>query len=161
MDQTLFPKPAFVRFPILSNKLYILFYRYDYNDVLLNANFRSALHKTDLLNSAHCAHPWPRWIQKTSLMRCQHWFRQWLAARQRSLHYFSQCWTSSMSLHGLIILQCGLVMPYSENISTLAQAIACCLTAPIHCLNQYWLIIVISDFNNSSSNNLCHTVIYK
>ena len=99
--------------------------------------------------------------KKTSLMRCQHWFRQWLAARQRSLHYFSQCWTSSMSLHGLIILQCGLVTPYSENISTLAQAIACCLTAPIHCLNQYWLIIVISDFNNSSSNNLCHTVIYK
>ena len=32
-------------------------FAYGYNDVLLNANFRSALPITDLLNSARCAHP--------------------------------------------------------------------------------------------------------
>ena len=29
--------------------------------------------------------------------------------------------------------------------STLAQAMACCLMAPSHCLNQYWLMMVIWD----------------
>ena len=72
---------------------------------------------------------------KKTLMRSQHWFRQWLGARQRAIHYFSQGWTSSMWLQGVIILQCGLVTPYSEILSTLAQVIACCLTAPIHYLN--------------------------
>ena len=70
---------------------------------------------------------------------------------QRAVHYFSQCWNSFMSLHGVIILQFGLVMPYSQILSTLAQVIAFCLTAPIHYLNKYWLIIVISNFKNSSS----------
>ena len=100
--------------------------------------------------------------QKT-LMRSQHWFRWWLGARQGAIHYFSQCWTSSMSLHGIIILQCGLVTPYSEIEfcrHCLAQVIACCLTTPIHYLNQCWHITVISNFNNNSSHNWCHTVIY-
>ena len=149
--------------------------------------------------------------QKT-LMRSQHWFRWWLGARQGDIHYLSKRWTSSMSLHGIIILQCGLVTPYREIEFCrhwLAQVIVCCLTTPIHSLNWCWLIclffclflfvsllshfwlihlfylhllyqpyvglcqatrvqshqrqskIVISNFNNSSSHNWCHTVIYR
>ena len=37
---------------------------------------------------------------------------------------------------------CGLVMPYGDRFgSTLAQVMACCLTAPSHYLKQCWLII--------------------
>ena len=121
MDQTLFRKPAFVHFFIFSNKLWILFYRYDYNDVLLNANFRSALPQTDLLNRARCAHSWPRWMQnniineESTLVQAMAWHRQ------RAIRYFSQSWTIYMSLHGVIVLQCGLVTPYSEILSTLAD----------------------------------------
>ena len=38
------------------------------------------------------------------------------------------------------ITHCGLVMPHRFG-STYAQVMACCLTAPRHYLNQYWLII--------------------
>ena len=51
------PQACFRAISIFSNILSILIYRYDYNVVLLNATFRSALPKTDLLNSARCAHP--------------------------------------------------------------------------------------------------------
>ena len=81
--------------------------------------------------------------------------------KEPAIHYFSQRLNSSMSLHGVIILQFCLVTPCSEILSTLAQVIAFCLTAPIHYLNQYWLIKVISNFNHSSSNNWCHTTTVK
>ena len=38
---------------------------------------------------------------------------------------------------------CGLVTPYGDRSGpTLAQVMACCLTAPSHYLNQCWLIII-------------------
>ena len=39
------------------------------------------------------------------------------------------------------LTHCGLVMPYGHNITwpTLAEVMACCLTAPSHYLNQCWL----------------------
>ena len=117
---------------------------------ILDLRYRKQIYWTVHAVLTHDLGEW----KKTSLMRR-------LGARQRAIHYLSQGWTSSMSLHGVIISQCGLLKPYSEILSTLAQVIACCLTAPIHYLNQYWLFIVISNFNNSSSNNLCHTVIYR
>ena len=40
------------------------------------------------------------------------------------------------------LTHCVLVMPYGDTArSTLAQVMACCLTAPSHCLNQCWLDI--------------------
>ena len=38
---------------------------------------------------------------------------------------------------------CGLVMPYCDmrSGSTLAQVMACCLAAPSHYLNQWWLLM--------------------
>ena len=45
-------------------------------------------------------------------------------------------WRQAMYIH------CGLVTPYGDRSgSTLAQVMACCLTAPSHYLNQCWLII--------------------
>ena len=41
--------------------------------------------------------------------------------------------------------------------STLAQVMACCLTAPSHYLNQYWLIISKIQWHPSESNFTRHT----
>ena len=38
--------------------------------------------------------------------------------------------------------------------STLAQVMACCLTAPNHCLNQYWLIISKVQWHSSECNEI-------
>ena len=49
-----------------------------------------------------------------------------------------------MHLSLLPLTHWALVMPYYviySPWSTLVQVMACCLTAPSHCLNQYWLII--------------------
>ena len=40
--------------------------------------------------------------------------------------------------------------------STLAQVMACCLTAPSHYLNQCWLIISKAQRHSADSNNLSH-----
>ena len=47
-----------------------------------------------------------------------------------------------LSLSCIWLTHCGLVMPYSilRSSSTLVQVMTCCLTAPNHYLNQYWLI---------------------
>ena len=51
------------------------------------------------------------------------------------------------------LTHCGLVMPYGDRSgSTLAQVMACCLTAPSHCLNQYWLIISKVQWHSSECN---------
>ena len=40
------------------------------------------------------------------------------------------------------LTHCGLVTPYGNRyVSTLAQVMVCCLTAPSHYLNQYWFLI--------------------
>ena len=54
-----------------------------------------------------------------------------------------RCRTESAAEHCIMLTLCGLVMPYG-NISgwTLAQVMACCLTASSHYLNQCWLIII-------------------
>ena len=40
MDQTLFRKPAFARFLYIQQQIVNLIYRFEYNDVLLNVNFK-------------------------------------------------------------------------------------------------------------------------
>ena len=51
------------------------------------------------------------------------------------------CWPNTQIASDLT--HWGLVMPYGDKRtgSTLAQVMACCLTAPSHYLNQCWLII--------------------
>ena len=143
MDQTFFHKPGFHACSLYS----VTNYKYYFTDMITRMSYWMQI--LDLR--------WPKLIywtvhvvlthdldecQKT-LMRNQHWFRWWLGARQGAIHYFSKRWTSSMSLHGIVILQCALVTPYSEIEFCrhwLAQVIACCLTTPIHYLNWCWLI---------------------
>ena len=71
--------------------------------------------------------------------------------------WVSHCtwWALQMNFHEVVnwwmvcpyspicsLTHCGLVTPYGDKSgSTLAQVMACCLTAPSHYLNQCWLII--------------------
>ena len=53
-----------------------------------------------------------------------------------------------------ILNQCGLVTHvwWQRSLSTLAQAIACCLTAPGHYLNQIWLVISEVSWHSPEGN---------
>ena len=62
-------------------------------------------------------------------------------------HYLSQCGFRSMLPYGITMSQLVKSLQPSDAVwrqrswSTLAQVMACCLTAPSHYLNQCWLII--------------------
>ena len=67
--------------------------------------------------------------------------------RQATSYYLSQCWYRSMLPYGITRPQWVNSLRPSDAIwrqrsgSTLAQVMACCLTAPSHYLNQCWFII--------------------
>ena len=73
----------------------------------------------------------------------QHWFRWWLGAGQATSHCLNQWW-----LHYQCIYICVTLPQWVNSLwpsdairrqgteSTLAQVMACCLTAPSHYLNQ-------------------------
>ena len=71
-------------------------------------------------------------------------------------YWLKGLWVMTASIHNTIrntnslkairaassLTHCGLVTPYGDRSgSSLAQVMACCLTAPSHYLNQWWLII--------------------
>ena len=65
----------------------------------------------------------------------------------------SMCYTESLShselIQHLFITSINLLWPsecrwYHRTWSTLVQVLTCCLTAPSHYLNQYWLPLIIS-----------------
>ena len=78
----------------------------------------------------------------------QHWFRYWLGAVQATSHYLNQWWLVYWSIYVSLGLS-ELNNPWRPSdvicrhryISVLAQVMACCLTAPIHYLNQCWRLI--------------------
>ena len=67
-------------------------------------------------------------------------FNSW---RPRSNRYhFADDIFKCVFLNENVLTHCGLMTPYNDRSgSTLAQVMACCLTAPSHYLNQCWLII--------------------
>ena len=72
---------------------------------------------------------------------------------------YSSLGLNELNKNGLLI-HCGLLTPYGDNrrySATLAQRMTCCLTAPKHCLNQCWLIKVISI----TITCLCRTVAHQ
>ena len=72
-------------------------------------------------------------IYNCGLIKCQHGDLIMVKLGQYQLWLYSGTLT-----------HCGLVMPYGNTDldgSTLVQVMACCLMAPSHSLNQYWLII--------------------
>ena len=97
---------------------------------------------------------------KTSLMKSQNWFSQWLGAiRQQAISWtnvdpdlcchMALLGNNSFSYYKLQfgaateLTHWGLVMPIrrQRSGSTLAQVMVWCLMAPRHYLNQCWLII--------------------
>ena len=78
---------------------------------------------------------------KSTLVQVMAW------CHQATSHYLSQCWPRFMSPHGVTRPQWVNSLWPNDVIwqhwsgSTLAQVIACCLMAPSHYLNHYWLII--------------------
>ena len=54
------------------------------------------------------------------------------------------------------LTHCGLVTLYGERSgSTLAQAMACCLMAPSHYLNQCWFILISEEMFKNLIPNIC------
>ena len=112
---------------------------------------------------------------KSTLVQVMAW------CRQATIHYLSQCWPRSMSPYGvtrpqwvniststlssptciihLLMASSGAInsLRPSDAIwrhrsgSTLAQVMACCLTAPSHYLNQCWLTISEDIHQRASS----------
>ena len=86
--------------------------------------------------------------------------------RQAASHYLGHCWPRFVSLYGVTRPQWvnslwpSDTMCWHKSGSTLAQVMACCLTAPSHYLNQYWLLIdkihCHSSGGNFSKNNTSH-----
>ena len=75
-----------------------------------------------------------------------------------SSRYLSQCWAKSTSPYGVTRPRCMNSLWPSDAIwrhrswSTLAQVMACCLTAPSHYLNQCWLIINTDQWHLSKGS---------
>ena len=73
-------------------------------------------------------------------------------------YYLSRCWSTSMSPYGITSSQWVNSLWPSDAIwwhgsgSTLAQVMACCLTAPSHYLNQCWLTISEILWHSPESN---------
>ena len=76
----------------------------------------------------------------------------WLLGRNHS------CWCLGSLRRQVIRSQCINSLWPSDDIwrqrygSTLAQVMACCLTAPSHYLNQWWLIISEVQWHSSEDN---------
>ena len=91
--------------------------------------------------------------EKSTLVQVMDWC--W----QATSHNLSQCWPRSMSPYDITRWQWVNSLGPSDAIwrqrsgSTLAQVMACCLTAPSHYLNQCWLIISkVSDIHLRASS---------
>ena len=78
---------------------------------------------------------------KSTLVQVMAW------CRQATSHYLNQCWLRCLPPYGVTRPQWVQSFWLSDNTwryrsgSTLAQVMACCLTAPSHYLNECWLII--------------------
>ena len=72
----------------------------------------------------------------TNRNMCQMWSSAWSYCSVNICSAYLVCYC-------IWLTHCGLMTPYGDRdlAQTLAQAIACCLTAPSHYLNQCWLII--------------------
>ena len=85
----------------------------------------------------------PHECQKTSLMRSRHWFRWCLGATRHQ----AITWTNvDQLLWHQVAFPINSLRPsddiwWHRSLSTSAQVMACCLTAPSHYLNQCWLTI--------------------
>ena len=86
---------------------------------------------------------------------------------QATSHYLSQCWPRSLSPYGVTRPQWVNSLWPSNTIwrhrsgSTLAEIMACCLTAPSHYLNQCWCLIneVVWHSSESSFRAIAQAVI--
>ena len=83
-------------------------------------------------------------VDKSTLVQVMAW------CRQATSHYLNQCWPRSPTPYGVTRPQWvnslwpSVATWWHRSGSTLAQAMACCLSAPSHFLNQFWLIIIKS-----------------
>ena len=90
--------------------------------------------------------------EKSALVQVMAW------CRQATSHYLTQYWSRFMSKYGITRPQRVNSLWPNDAIwrhrsgSTLAQVMACCLTAPSHHLNQCWLIISKIQLHSSEGN---------
>ena len=88
----------------------------------------------------------------------QHWFTSWLGAGQAPSHYLNHWWPSLLihicitQLWWVNSLRPGDAIWRHRSGSTLAQVMACCLTAPRHYLIQCWLNISSVQWLSSKDN---------
>ena len=87
-------------------------------------------------------------LTKAPLNLGPEWINSLLPTTYRNgMNYWSMSYTTSNSASKSVLLLWSPTLRPSDAIwrhksgSTLAQVMACCLTAPSHCLNQCWLII--------------------
>ena len=111
-----------------------------------------ALNKTNKQNTEWCdllmfVSPWSC---KTTLREfvwlIQHWIWSREAKHAYNIFYFVQ------STHPFNSLWSNDAIWRHRSVSTLAQVMACCLTAPSHYLNQCWLIISKIQLHSSDGN---------
>ena len=74
---------------------------------------------------------------------------EWHFDEHNTFYFFIDMYWFDCSTH------CGLLMPYGwrhRSGSTLAQVMVCCLMAPSHYLNQWWLLIIVALWYPPDSN---------
>ena len=84
----------------------------------------------------------------------QHWFRQWLVAWGHQAKTWTNADLSSMrsSNNHINSLWPSDAMWRQRTVSTLAQVMACFLTAPSHYLNQCWRIMNLVLWHHTENN---------
>ena len=92
-----------------------------------------------------------------SNMICECWYGWWSGADQVTSHYLNQWWLVYWSIYVSLGLNVNSLGPsdaiwWQRSGSTVAQEMACCLTAPSHYLNRCWLIISKAQWHSYKGN---------
>ena len=114
----------------------------DYRPVAAFKSLRFALFQSDF--GAWCIPCEIAFGWLTRLHWCKHWFRLWLdAIRLQTITWVNvdPDLNSYMPSQWVKLVWPSYTIWQQRSGSTLAQVMACCLTAPRHYLNQCWLII--------------------